>query len=182
MAFSSKFQKGWLKENNGDDSVSSIFRKVGREYIKFKITDNIANRCYVLEQKYWKEDYFMPILKKKFGSKFEKYLKQLNLFDNKKSTNITFNDFKKSFIQILFARYYKSIVRLDDYKGNYKVPEFWIGKDLNVNKSEFGKVSFMELEEKTGVTKKDIVERKLSGADYSEKKKKSSNSSIVSKV
>ena len=42
LAFSKKFQKGWLKGENEDNYVASIFAKIGNKFIKFKINDKIA--------------------------------------------------------------------------------------------------------------------------------------------
>ena len=70
----------------------------------------------------------------------------------------------------LFVNYYDSIVRLDDYKGDFEVPEFWIGEDIPIQWCRSGKVTYEELEEKTGVSKKDIFDRKVTLADHSQKK------------
>ena len=181
LAFSKKFQEGWLKGSNDPNYVASIFSKIGNKYVKFRITDKNAKHCYVLEQKFWDEQYHKPILKKKFGKDWDKLSKafEKDMFMKKQSKLKDYLKFKKFFINLLFAKYYKSIVRLDKYKGNFKVPEFWIGEDIPISRCQFGEVSFKELEAKTGVTRKEVVKRKMTRADISERKKKSSKSSIA---
>lgn len=171
LAFSQKFEPGWAGESSRE-TVSSIYKKTGNEYVKFRITDDIARRCYVLEQKYWKEDYYEPILAKKFGKNWERLEKMGKRWKD-------YLKFKKYFAKLLFADYYKSIVRLDDYKWNFMVPEFWIGADIPVSMCKFGKVSFKELKKHAGVSKKDILSRKMTVADISERKKRLSRSSIA---
>jgi hypothetical protein len=183
LAFSKKFQKGWLKGENEDNYVASIFAKIGNKFIKFKINDKIAQTSYVLEQKYWTEKYHIPILKKKFGKEWKKLSETFSkeIFGGQKPKLRKYTEFKKFFIRLLFVNYYKSIVRLNDYKGNFEVPEFWIGSDIPTKICEFGEVPFKELEKKTGATKKQILERKITKADLCERKKKSSRSPIANK-
>ena len=180
LAFSKKFEKGWI-EDADKEQVASIFKKIGNEYIQFKINDKIAKRTYVLEQKYWKESYHGIILAKKFGNNWENLAEDFSkeMFSKKKSKLRNYLQFKKEFIKLLFANYYNSIVRLDNYKGNFQVPEFWIGEDISISLCKFGRVSFSELEKRLGLSKKDITQRKMSKADFAERKKKNSKSSIL---
>lgn len=179
LAFSKEFEEGWMGEAN-KEMVASIFKKIGNEYAKIKISDEIAKRTYALEQKYWKEKYHGPILKKRFGKDWKKLAEAFSQekFQKKKPKLRNYQKFNKYFIKLLFVKYYKSIIRIDDYKGNFKVPEFWIGEDIPVSMCKFGKVSFSELKKRLGLSKKDITKRKLTKADIAERKKKNSRSSI----
>ena len=179
LAFTKKFQEGWLGTGMG----AGIFQKIGNKYVKFRINEKIAEKSYVLEQKFWAEDYHGKIFEKKFGKSWEKMAEAFSedMFQGKKPKFKRYNEFKKMFVKTLFAKYYKSIVRLDHYKNNFKVAEFWIGEDIPISRCEFGEISFKELKEKTGISKKDVFERKMTRADISERKKKKSRSSIAKK-
>jgi hypothetical protein len=179
LAFTEKFQEGWLNS----EMTAGIFQKIGNKYVRFRINDKIAKKSYVLEQKFWDEEYHVKIFEKKFGKNWEKLAEAFSedMFGNKKPKLKRYNEFKKLFVKTLFAKYYKSVVQLDHYKNNFKVPEFWIGEDIPISRCEFGEIAFKALKKKTGISKKDIVERKITRADISERKKKKSRSSIAKK-
>ena len=107
LAFSQKFEPGWMGEAN-KEQVASIFKKIGNEYIQFNIDDKIAKRTYVLEQKFWKEEYYKPILEKKFGKDLDKLEESFSeeMFQKKKIKIKNYNRFKRDFIRLLFANYY----------------------------------------------------------------------------
>ena len=101
------------------------------------------------------------------------------MFQKKKIKIKNYNRFKRDFIRLLFANYYNSVVKIDTYKNNFDVPEFWIGEDISIHRCNFGKVSFSELKKRLGLSKEEIVKRKITRADISERKKKESRSSIL---
>lgn len=180
LAFSKKFEDGWMGDAD-KEQVASIFKKIGNEYAQIHITDKIAKKTYVLDQKYWKEDYHGPILEKKFGNDWEKLAEAFSedMFKKTKPKFKNYSKFKKEFIKLLFAKYYCSIVRIGNYKSNFEVPEFWIGEDIPIGLCKFGKVSFSEIKKRLGLSKDDIIKRKISKADIAERKKKNSKSSIL---
>jgi len=138
LAFDEKLPKGWIKWG----MLPLLANKIGRQFLKFKITKEIAEKSFVLEQKYWS-----PLFsKKKFG---------LNTWNPK------FNIEKHpKIVKEVFGKYYLSIKRISDYKkGEYEVPEFWICGKIPITQCKKGQISekmFNELLKKREKLKKII--------------------------
>jgi len=105
LAFDEKLPKGWIKWG----MLPLLANKIGRQFLKFGITKEIAEKSFVLEQKYWS-----PLFsKKKFGI-------------NSWSPNFKIWEHPK-IVKEVFGKYYTSIKRVSEYaKGDFEVPEFWI--------------------------------------------------------
>ena len=113
LGFDEKLPKGWMKWG----MLPLLSYKIGQQFLKFKITKEIAEKSFVLDQKYWS-----PLFsKKKFG---------LNNWNPKFKI-----EKHPKIVKEVFGKYYLSIKRVSDYKkGEFEVPEFWI----------YGKVPFKE--------------------------------------
>ena len=125
LAFDDELPKGWVKWG----MLPLLANRIGRKYLRFEISDEVAEKSFVLEQKYWS-----PLWsKKKFGV----------------------NSWKPGFeiweypevVKGVFGKYYLSIKRLSEYrKGEFEVPEFWIAGKVEVGDCERGEISKKEHE------------------------------------
>ena len=115
LAFDKKLPKGWIKWG----MLPLLAYKIGRQFLKFGITKEIAEKSFVLEQKYWS-----PLFSKnKFGI-------------NSWSPDFKIEEHPK-IVKEVFGKYYTSIKRVSEYKtGDFEVPEFWI----------YGKIPFKNCE------------------------------------
>ena len=120
LAFDEKLPKGWIKWG----ILPLLSYKIGRQFLKFKITKEIADKSFVLDQKYWsplfaKEKFGVNTWNPKF--KIEKYPK---------------------IVKEVFGSYYLSIKKLSNYKkGEFEVPEFWIYGKIPFKECEKGQIS-----------------------------------------
>ena len=138
LGFDEKFPKGWIKWG----ILPLLSYKIGRQFLKFKITKEVAEKSFVLDQKYWS-----PLFsKKKFG---------LNTWNPKFKI-----EKHPKIVKEVFGKYYLSIKKLSDYKkGKFEVPEFWIYGKIPFEKCEKGQISkkmFNELLKKRERLKKQI--------------------------
>jgi len=138
LGFDEKFPKGWIKWG----MLPLLSYKIGRQFLKFKITKEIAEKSFVLNQKYWS-----PLFsKKKFG---------LNTWNPKFKI-----EKHPKIVKEVFGKYYLSIKRISDYKkGEFEVPEFWICGKIPISQCEKGQISekmFNELLKKREKLKKQI--------------------------
>jgi len=120
LAFDDKLPKGWIKWG----MLPLLANKIGRQFLKFKITKEIANKSFVLEQKYWS-----PLFsKKKFGV-------------NSWSPNFKIWEHPK-IVKEIFGKYYTSVKRVSEYKKeDFEVPEFWIYGKIPLKECEKGQIS-----------------------------------------
>ncbi len=120
LAFDEKFPRGWIKWG----ILPLLSYKIGRQFLKFIITKEIAEKSFVLDQKYWS-----PLFsKKKFG---------LNTWNPKFKI-----EKNPKIVKGVFGKYYLSIKRISDYKkGEYEVPEFWICEKIPFKKCKKGEIS-----------------------------------------
>lgn len=120
LGFDEKLPQGWIKWG----MLPLLSYKIGRQFLKFKVTKKIAKKSFVLDQKYWS-----PLFsKKKFG---------LNNWNPKFKI-----EKHPKMVKEVFGKYYLSIKRVSDYKkGEFEVPEFWIYGKIPFKKCEIGKIS-----------------------------------------
>tara|TARA_Y100000034_G_C6891545_1_gene410240 strand:+ start:465 stop:1142 length:678 start_codon:yes stop_codon:yes gene_type:complete len=119
LAFDDGLPKGWVKWG----MFPLLANRIGRKYLKFAISDEVAEKSFVLEQKYWS-----PLWsKKKFGV-------------NSWKPGFEIWEYPK-IVREVFGKYYLSIERLSDYKkGQFEVPEFWIYGKVGVRDCEGGEM------------------------------------------
>lgn len=120
LAFDEKLPKGWISCG----LLPLLINKIGRDFLKFEITKEVAERSFVLDQKYWS-----PLFaRKKFG---------VNTWNPKFKI-----EKHPKIVKEVFGSYYLSIKRLSDYKkGEFEVPEFWIYGKIPFNECEKGQIS-----------------------------------------
>lgn len=119
LAFDSCVPKGWIRSG----LFQLLSRKIGRSYLRFRITPEMAKHSFVLEQKYWSPHYSQ----KHFG---------LNVWDPK----FDVTRYPKIAKEI-FGKYYLSIKRLCNYQsGEFEVPEFWIAGKVPFSACKHGSI------------------------------------------